>query len=192
MTNSSDRNPNPPNAPNARQLSLRDRIIGLLLLCGIVALLLYLRTPEEPSPVADLRLPPISALDEGWLERAPADSTWTTAMSAYEDGHYSRAVELFDGLAKGDEEPGLAQLLLGSAYALAQRPNSAQLAFRLAAGSKDEPIAHEARWQLVLTLLREEELDVAAPELDRVIQEEGPHSGEARALSVRLEAARDS
>ncbi|MCA9758035.1 MAG: hypothetical protein KDA27_19740 [Candidatus Eisenbacteria bacterium] len=194
MTGSqSDRGTHQPSgSPVSRQLSLRDRVVGALLLIGVVALLVYLRTPEEPSPLADLFLPSITALDESWLREAPSDSSWTVAIGAYESERYSRAAEQFDALAKGNDEPELAQLLLGSSYALAQRPNSATLAFRLAAGSSDARIAHEARWQLVLTLLREDEVDVARPELERVIRDEGPHAGEARAMVARIEASRGS
>ena len=172
-----------------RQLSFRDRIVGLTLLAAIVALLVFLRTPDEPSPVADLLLPPNTALGTEWLDRAPVTGAWTVAVADYTAGRYVQAAEELDKLAATEgHNSGLAQLVMGSCYLLAGRPKQAELALRLAARSDDDEIAQEARWQLAVSLLRQEEMEAGRAELDELAREDGAHADAARALLEQLAA----
>jgi hypothetical protein len=168
-----------------RQLSARDRIVGLAVLAGIVALLVFLRTPDEPSPVADLFLPPAAPLGAEWLRRAPHTAPWDAVTTDYAAGRYVQAAEELDGLTD-DDDSGFAQLMVGSCHLLAGRPKQAELALRLAARSEDREIAHEARWRLAISLLRQEEMDAGRAELDALARENGARSSASRTLLEQL------
>lgn len=172
---------------DGRQLSRRDRVIGLALLLGIVALLVYLRTPEEPSPITERLLPPETPLDAAWLASLPVTEPWTEAARSYEDGRYAEAAAQFETLARqGGDDAAVAQLFLGSAYLLEGRAANAELALRLAARTRDVRVSDEARWRLAVSLLREDEMAAGRAELEALAREEGTHAAAARTLLSQL------
>lgn len=170
-----------------RQLPMRDRILGLLLLLGIVALLVYLRTPEEPSPMEARLLPPAAPLDSTWVRDLPDAPFWRVAIEHYEEGRYAQAAVAFDAIAtRGDSDASLAQLFLGTCYLLEARSANAELALRLAARSLDPRVSEEARWRLAVSLLREDQMDAGRAELEAIAQGDGPHRDVARLLLAQL------
>lgn len=170
-----------------RQLSPRDRILGLALVVGIVALLFFLRTPEEPSPVADLLLPPEAPLETEWFSHAPETTIWTRAQEDYTSGHYMRVAEALESVSGADgADASLAQLVVGSCYLLAGRTNQAELELRLAARSKGTEVGDEARWRLAVSLLRQEDVEEGRAELESLAREGGPHADAARVLLQQL------
>ena len=170
-----------------RRLSVRDRIVGLGVLAGLVALLIFLRTPDEPSPFARLLLPPDAPLSAEWFERAPDTAEWTSAATDYANGDYEQARKTLGDVEDAEgTDSALARLVIGTCYLIAGRPKQAEFSLRLAALTGSTAVAREARWRLAVSLLRQEELEAGRAELETLARDEGTYAPESRKLLDQL------
>jgi tetratricopeptide (TPR) repeat protein len=109
----------------------------------------------------------------------------TEAFSAYEEGNYLRASELFTKVVQENPDPGVL-MLLGNANLMIEKPKLAEQNFNDLIDQYDE-LDVPAKWFLSLTYLKMRETEKARSVLTEVVRAESPYASKAKALLTHLE-----